>query len=96
MKRSEKRFPRRRASRGFSLIEVMISVLILGFGLLGFALLQTMSVRFSQSSNQRTQATNLSYELLDQMRGNRVLWRSYWGHTPRRPRPAPARWARPR
>lgn len=80
MKRTQTIVSAHRASRGFTLIEVMISVLVLGFGLLGFALLQTMSVRFSQSANHRTQATNLSYELLDQMRGNRVLWRSYLGN----------------
>ncbi|MGH8027963.1 MAG: type IV pilus modification protein PilV, partial [Pseudoxanthomonas sp.] len=68
----------RRAS-GFSLIEVMIAVLVLGFGLLGFALLQTMSVRFAQSANQQTQATNLSYEMLDQMRANRIAAANYSG-----------------
>jgi type IV pilus assembly protein PilV len=64
---------------GFTLIEVMIAVVVLGFGLLGFALLQTMSVRFVQSANYRTQATNLSYELLDQIRVNRVLVSAYLG-----------------
>ncbi len=65
--------------RGFTLIEVLIAVLILGFGLLGMALLQTMNVRFVQSSNFRTQATNLSYELLDQVRVNRISRASYNG-----------------
>ncbi len=67
------------AQRGFTLVEVMIAVLILGFGLLGLALLQTMNVRFVQSSNFRTQATNLSYELLDQVRANRISRSSYAG-----------------
>ncbi len=62
---------------GFTLIEVMIAVLVLGIGLLGFALLQTTSVRFAQSANQRTQATNLAYDLLDQMRSNRLLATQY-------------------
>lgn len=61
----------RRRAAGFSLLEVLIAVLVLAFGLLGFALLQTTSVRFVQSSNYRTQATNLAYDLLDQMRSNR-------------------------
>src|SRR5690554_5777522 len=68
-----------RRSKGFSLIEVMIAVFVLGVGLLGFALMQTMNVRFTQSANFRTQATNLSYELLDQMRVNRILASSYVG-----------------
>jgi type IV pilus assembly protein PilV len=67
---------------GFTLIEVMIAILVLGFGLLGYALLQTMSVRFAQSANYRTQATNLSYELLDQIRVNRVVGASYVGAYP--------------
>lgn len=61
----------RRRQGGFSLIEVMIAILVLGLGLLGFAMLQTMSLRFTQSANYRTQATNLAYDLLDQMRANR-------------------------
>lgn len=61
-----------KTSAGFTLLEVMIAILVLAFGLLGFALLQTMSVRFTQSANYRTQATNLGYDLLDQMRSNRL------------------------
>ncbi|GHH52937.1 MULTISPECIES: type IV pilus modification protein PilV [Gammaproteobacteria] len=56
---------------GFSMIEVLIAILVLAIGLLGFALLQTMNVRFVQSANYRTQATNLAYDLIDQMRSNR-------------------------
>ena len=64
----------RRANRhqvgGFSLIEVLIALVILALGLLGFALLQTLNLRYTQSANYRTQATNLAYDLLDQMRSN--------------------------
>ncbi|ATS39487.1 MULTISPECIES: type IV pilus modification protein PilV [Xanthomonas] len=66
-----------RSSRGFTLIEVLIAILVLAFGLLGFALLQTMNVRFVQSANYRTQATNLAYDLIDQMRSNRYLVTQY-------------------
>lgn len=66
------RLSAKRQQGGFSLIEVMIAILVLGFGLLGFALLQTTNVRYVQSANYRTQATNLSYELLDQIRINRA------------------------
>ncbi|HEY5971111.1 MAG TPA: type IV pilus modification protein PilV [Pseudoxanthomonas sp.] len=67
-------------ARGFTLIEVMIAVLVLGIGLLGLAMLQTMSVRFAQSANYRTQATNLAYDMLDQMRVNRRAAASYAGN----------------
>lgn len=63
---------RRRGSAGFSLIEVMIALVVLALGLLGFALLQTMNLRYTQSANYRTVATNLAYDLLDQMRANRL------------------------
>ena len=71
------RSPRRQ--QGFSLLEVLIAVLVLGFGLLGFALMQTMNVRFVQSANHRTQATNLAYDLIEQMRSNR--FQSSWYST---------------
>lgn len=63
--------------RGFSLLEVLIALLILAVGLLGFALMQTMGIRFAESSNYRTQAVNLAYDLLDQMRANRLLAAQY-------------------
>lgn len=69
----------RRAAGGFSLIEVLIAILVLAIGLLGFALTQTMSLRFANGANQRTQATNLAYDLLDQMRANRLVAAQYQG-----------------
>ncbi|MFN4160595.1 MAG: type IV pilus modification protein PilV [Stenotrophomonas sp.] len=65
-------FHGRRHSGGFSLLEVLIALLVLAFGLLGFALLQTMNVRFVQSSGQRTQATNLASDLIEMMRVQRT------------------------
>lgn len=70
-----------RPQAGFSMIEVLVALVVLAFGLLGFALLQTMSLRFSQSANYRTQATNLAYDLLDQMRANRFQAGYYHGST---------------
>ena len=78
--RHKRRTIGRGGQAGFTLIEVMVAVLILGVGLLGLALLQTMNVRFVQSANFRTQATNLGYELLDQVRANRVSMAAYTGN----------------
>lgn len=69
--------PQRRKAAGFSLIEVLIAILILAVGLLGFALMQTTTLRYTQSSDYRTRATNLAYELLDQMRVNRLSAADY-------------------
>ncbi|MBB5208146.1 type IV pilus assembly protein PilV [Chiayiivirga flava] len=56
------------ADAGFSLIEVMVAVLVLSLGLLGMAALQGVSMRYNQSANYRTQATNLAYEFIDTAR----------------------------
>ena len=57
---------------GFSLIEVLVSVLVLSVGLLGMAALQINAMKNNQSSFQRTQAVMLSYFMLDAMRANRA------------------------
>lgn len=62
---------------GFSMIEVLVALLVLALGLLGFALLQTMNLRYTQSADYRTHATNLAYELLDQMRANKMTAADY-------------------
>lgn len=71
--------PSMRTQRGLSLIEVLMAVLVLGLGLLGLAMLQTTNLRLSQSANQRTIATNLSSDLLDDIRSNRLLAAKYSG-----------------
>lgn len=77
MSHSYPRFRIRPAQRGFTLLEVLITLVILAVGLLGFAMLQTMNLRYTQSANYRTQATNLAYDLLDQMRANRLSAAKY-------------------
>lgn len=59
-------------SRGFSLLEVLIALLILSFGLIGLAALQSFSVKNNQSSSFRSQATALAYMIIDNMRANRA------------------------
>lgn len=56
---------------GIGMIEVLIAIVILAFGLLGIAALQTATLRSSQSSLQRSQATVQTYAILDAMRANR-------------------------
>jgi type IV pilus assembly protein PilV len=58
--------------RGSTMIEILVAVLILSFGLLGMAALQTRALQGNQSSMQRSQATMLAYNILDAMRIDRV------------------------
>jgi type IV pilus assembly protein PilV len=59
-------------SRGLTLVEIMVALLVLSIGILGLASLQTASLSFSASSYQRTQATVLAYDMADRMRANRL------------------------
>ena len=60
----------RRSARGFTLIEVMVAIVILSFGLLGVAGLMVLGIQNSYSSQQRTIATQLAYDMIDRMRAN--------------------------
>ncbi|WP_045770017.1 type IV pilus modification protein PilV [Xanthomonas albilineans] len=68
-----KRFHSGRHMAGVSLIEVMISVLILGVGMLGVAAMQTTALRNNQSALQRSQIVMETYTILDAMRANRAV-----------------------
>ena len=59
-------------SKGFTLLEVLIAVLILSIGLLGIAGLQAKGLQFNHSAYLRTQATFLAYDISDRMRANIV------------------------
>jgi type IV pilus assembly protein PilV len=58
-------------NKGVSLIEILIAVLILSFGLLGMAALQTRALQGNQSSLQRSQAVMLNASIIDAMRIDR-------------------------
>lgn len=59
-----------KCNKGFTLIEVLVSVLILSLGLLGVAGLQTTSLRSSQTAYFRSQATAAAADIIDRMRAN--------------------------
>jgi type IV pilus assembly protein PilV len=59
--------------KGFTLIEVMVSLVILSMGLLGVAKLVLFSAHSNDSAYLRSQATDLAYAILDDMRGNRAI-----------------------
>ncbi|CDH45106.1 type IV pilus modification protein PilV [Candidatus Contendibacter odensensis] len=72
--------------QGFTLIEILVTVVVLSIGLLGLAGLQATSVRFNHSAYLRSQATSLAYDIADRMRVNRqaaLLNNSYTGSVTR-------------
>lgn len=61
---------RRIRQRGFSLIELLISIIVFSIGLLAVAGLQTVSKSANFESLQRTTAAHIAYGLLEDMRTN--------------------------
>lgn len=55
---------------GFTLIEVLVTVIVLAIGLLGLAGLQLGGLRYSYSAYQRSQATIMANDIIDRMRAN--------------------------
>lgn len=56
--------------KGFTLIEVLVTLIVLSVGLLSLAGLQVFGLRTSHSASLRTQATIQSYDIIDRMRAN--------------------------
>jgi type IV pilus assembly protein PilV len=59
-----------RFSKGVGLIEVLIAMFVLAIGLLGVAGMQLVSMQNNNSALMRTQAAQLSYEIIDRIRAN--------------------------
>ncbi|WP_111493842.1 type IV pilus modification protein PilV [Marinobacter bohaiensis] len=60
-----------RRSRGSSLIEVLVAMLIVAIGLLGVAKLNLETLHSNQTAMLRSSAVMLSYSILDRLRANR-------------------------
>jgi type IV pilus assembly protein PilV len=58
------------SQRGMSLIEVLVSLVILSLGVLAVVALQLVSTRNNADAGQRTIASQLAYSLLERMRSN--------------------------
>lgn len=59
--------------KGFSLIEVLVAIVVLSFGLLGMVGLQAFALQSNREARQQGQAAVLARELAEMMRGNKVV-----------------------
>lgn len=60
-----------RRQRGVSLIEVLVAVVVLSIGFVGYAALQMLGVRTNNESMYRTQAISLAESMVERMYANR-------------------------
>ncbi len=61
----------KRNSRGFSLIEVLVTIVLTTVGILGMVALQGKSIQYTQDAVNRNTAIALTNELVEIMRANR-------------------------
>jgi type IV pilus assembly protein PilV len=64
---------RRSRASGFSLIEVLVALLVLSFGLLGMVGLQAMALQNNREARLQSVAVDLARELAEMMRGNKNI-----------------------
>lgn len=61
-----------RNQKGYFLLEILITVVVLSLGLLGVAAMQYTGLRDNNRSNERSLATIVAYDIVDRMRANRT------------------------
>ena len=59
-----------KAERGFSMIELLVAVLVMGIGVLGITGLQMVSLQNNRGALVRAEAVQLAYDMLDRVRAN--------------------------
>ena len=62
----------KKSTKGFTLLEVMIALVISAVSLLGLASLQAQSLSFNNTAFIRSQATYFAYDILEKMRMNKT------------------------
>ena len=70
----------RSANRGFTLVEVLVTVFVVAIGLLAAAGLQAVSKKAAVDAIQRTTATVLAQDMLERIRSNPTQVDQYVGH----------------
>ena len=61
-----------RQQHGFTLLEVLVSIVVISLGLLGLAGLQVVSLNNNQAAYHRAIATQQAFDMMDRIRANRI------------------------
>ena len=67
----------RSRARGFSLLELLVTLVVLSIGLLGIGLMQTTNLGLTKTAYSRTQAMLLASDIADRIRANENSAASY-------------------
>jgi type IV pilus assembly protein PilV len=60
-------------SNGFTLLEILVAIIVLSFGLLGMVGIQAMALKSNSDAKQQSAAVQFASELSDMMRGNKAV-----------------------
>lgn len=63
----------RRAESGFTLVEVLVAIVILAFGMLGTVGMQAFAIQANRDARLQAQAVAFARELAEMMRGNKEI-----------------------
>ena len=63
----------KRNARGFSMIEVLVSIVLLSFGLLGMVGMQASALKTNREARLQSAAITLARELAEMIRGNKSI-----------------------
>jgi len=58
--------------RGVTLIEILVALVVIAFGMLGLGGLMATGVKVNHGAYLRSQAVNMAYDIADRMRANRA------------------------
>jgi type IV pilus assembly protein PilV len=70
MMADQSRHSYQRNQSGFTLVEIMVSIVILGVGLLGLTGLQMSGLKNTQTATQARYSTLLAYDMVERMQSN--------------------------
>jgi type IV pilus assembly protein PilV len=62
----------KQSGAGFTMLEVLIAIVVIAFGLLGVAGLQVLALKNNQSASYRLIATTLANDMIDRVKTNAV------------------------